>query len=211
MGMDEPARLAVMLSGSGRTLTNLAKVIASKGLDARVALVISSKPEEVCAGVTRGREALSDPLVAAAGVEVERALVVRPGVIPAAELKALLDAHRIDVVVLAGYLKMIEVPRGYEGRIVNIHPSLLPSFGGRGMYGDKVHEAVLKAGVKETGCTVHLVNAEYDDGPVLVQRRCEVRPGDDVRSLAARVFEQECIAYPEGIAMVIERIRHGRA
>lgn len=209
--MDEPARLAVMLSGSGRTLTNLAKVIASKGLDARVALVISSKPEEVCAGVTRGREALSDPLVAAAGVEVERALVVRPGVIPAAELKALLDAHRIDVVVLAGYLKMIEVPRGYEGRIVNIHPSLLPSFGGRGMYGDKVHEAVLKAGVKETGCTVHLVNAEYDDGPVLVQRRCEVRPGDDVRSLAARVFEQECIAYPEGIAMVIERIRHGRA
>ncbi|MBL0870820.1 MAG: phosphoribosylglycinamide formyltransferase, partial [Phycisphaerales bacterium] len=98
---------------------------------------------------------------------------------------------------------------GYEGRIVNIHPSLLPSFGGRGMYGDKVHEAVLKAGVKETGCTVHLVNAEYDDGPVLVQRRCEVRPGDDVRSLAARVFEQECIAYPEGIAMVIERIRRG--
>lgn len=208
-----------MLSGSGRTLTNLAKVIASKGLDARVALVISSKPEDVCAGVTRGREALSDSRVAAAGVDVKRALVVRPGVIPAAELKGLLDAHRIDVVVLAGYLKMIEVPGGsggpggaggYEGRIVNIHPSLLPSFGGRGMYGDKVHEAVLKAGVKETGCTVHLVNAEYDDGPVLVQRRCEVRPGDDVRSLAARVFEQECIAYPEGIAMVIERIRRGR-
>lgn len=208
-----------MLSGSGRTLANLAKVIASNGLagdgggglDARLALVISSKPEEVCAGVTRGREALSDSRVAAAGVDVERALVVRPGVISAAELKALWDAHRIDVVVLAGYLKMIEVPTGYEGRIVNIHPSLLPSFGGRGMYGDKVHEAVLKAGVKETGCTVHLVNAEYDEGPVLVQRRCEVKPGDDVRSLAARVFEQECIAYPEGIAMVIERLQRGRS
>jgi phosphoribosylglycinamide formyltransferase-1 len=214
--MAEAARLAVMLSGSGRTLTNLAGVIArGLGVDgqggptARLGLVISSKTEDQCVGVTRGREALSDARVAAEEVDVDRALIVRPGVIPATELGAMLTQHRIDLIVLAGYLKMINVPAGFEGRIVNIHPSLLPKFGGKGMYGDRVHEAVLKSGEKETGCTVHLVNGEYDEGPIVVQRRCAVLPGDDVRRLASRVFEQECLAYPEGIAIVLKKLGFG--
>ena len=90
---------------------------------------------------------------------------------------------------------------------MNIHPSLLPSFGGRGMYGRRVHQAVLDRGCKVSGCTVHLVDNEYDAGPILVQRTCPVLDDDTAESLAARVFEQECVAYPEAI----RSFRDGRA
>jgi folate-dependent phosphoribosylglycinamide formyltransferase PurN len=90
------------------------------------------------------------------------------------------------------------------GRVVNIHPALLPSFGGKGLYGLRVHQSVLVSRAKETGCTVHLVDDEYDHGPVILQRRCPVVPGDTPETLAARVFEQEQLAYVEALGMLID-------
>ena len=102
---------------------------------------------------------------------------------------------------LAGFLHLWRFPAQLDGRVMNIHPALLPGFGGAGMYGHHVHEAVLKAGCKVSGCTVHFCTNEYDKGAIIVQRCCEVADDDDADSLAARVFEQECIAYPEAIRL----------
>jgi phosphoribosylglycinamide formyltransferase 1 len=173
-----------MISGGGRTVLNLLDHIERGDLFAQIALVISSS--ESVAGVQRCRDR---------GLIVE----VMPGVIPSDLLATTLDRHAIDAVVLAGYLKLLRVPAAYRGRIVNIHPALLPKFGGKGMHGDHVHAAVLAAGETETGCTVHLVDDTYDTGKVLLQKRCPVLRGDDVKMLAARVFEVECEAYPEAL------------
>ncbi len=186
------ARLAVLLSGSGRTLVNLLAAIAAGTLHAEVVLVIASRE---CLGAQRARDAGLDTRVI-------------PGEIPASTLAAALDETRTDLVVCAGYLKYVHVPPSYAGRIVNIHPALLPRHGGPGMFGDRVHAAVLAAGDSESGCTVHLVDEVYDHGPVLLQRRCPVQPGDTVRSLADRVFEQECVAYPLALQQLIARGVH---
>jgi formyltetrahydrofolate-dependent phosphoribosylglycinamide formyltransferase len=182
-----PARIAVLLSGSGRTLLNLLDAIDAGRLHAEIPLVIASRE---CPGAQRARER---------GLRVE----VVPGVIPAADLQHRLAARRIAWVVLAGYLKYVSIPPEYAGRVVNIHPALLPRHGGRGMHGRHVHEAVLAAGDAESGCTVHLVDDEYDRGPILLQLRCPVLPGDTPDTLAARVFEQECIAYPEALRRLL--------
>ena len=108
--------------------------------------------------------------------------------------------ERPDLVVMAGYLVHWPPPAELQGRVLNIHPALLPLHGGKGLYGEHVHAAVLAAGDRESGCTVHVVDEEYDHGPVLAQRRVPVVPGDSVESLAARVFEAECATYPEAIA-----------
>lgn len=179
-----------MLSGSGRTLVNLLEHVRRGALPASIELAIASKE---CLGAHRAREA---------GI----ATVVMPGVIAAEELGRVLREHRIDLVALAGYLKLVRVPRGFEGRIVNIHPALLPAFGGAGMYGHHVHEAVLRAGAKESGCTVHLVDEQYDHGRTLLQRRCAVLPGDTAETLAARVFAEECVAYPQALAALIAEL-----
>jgi phosphoribosylglycinamide formyltransferase-1 len=180
-------RLAIMLSGSGRTLVNLCDAIARGELPAEIGLVIPSKE---CPGAARARE---------------RGLAswVLPGVIPKSRILSVLRDHRVDWVVLAGYLKKVEIPDAYRGRIVNIHPALLPDFGGPGMYGRRVHQAVLDAGMKHTGCTVHLCDDDYDRGPILLQRTCPVLPGDDSHTLAARVFEEEKKAYPEALRRLL--------
>jgi len=120
------------------------------------------------------------------------------------ELLNLLRKFRVDLVVLAGYLKRIQskVIREYAGRIVNIHPALLPAFGGEGMYGARVHEAVIESGAKESGATVHLVDDEYDRGPIVAQWRIPVEPSDTPTSLAARVLNVEHIVYPRAIEMI---------
>lgn len=109
-----------------------------------------------------------------------------------------LQAFRIDLLVLAGFMRLIppELVRAYPDRIINIHPSLLPKHGGKGMYGDHVHEAVIAAGDQETGITIHLVNERYDEGRVLFQEKCPVLPGDDVAALAQRVHALEHAHYP---------------
>jgi phosphoribosylglycinamide formyltransferase-1 len=178
-----------MISGGGRTALNLLDAIERGQLAAQLPLVIASG--EASPGVQRCR---------ARGLEV----VVMPGVIPEADLERVLRAHAIDWVALAGYLKLVRVPGAYRGRIVNIHPALLPKFGGPGMHGRRVHEAVLASGERESGCTVHLCDDAYDTGAIVLQRRCPVLPGDTPDTLAARVFEKECEAYPEALRRLME-------
>lgn len=191
----KPLRLGVLLSGSGRTLQNVLAEIDAGRLHAEVAVVIASRP---CKGVERAR---------AAGLDAH--------VVPykdsrdaggySAAIAARLDAAHVDLVCLAGFLSFWEVPPHYAGRVMNIHPALLPSFGGAGMWGHHVHEAVLEAGCKVSGCTVHFCTNEYDSGPIVIQRTCPVEDDDTPDTLAARVFEQECIAYPQAIEWFAER------
>jgi len=187
MSPAQPARLCVMISGSGRTLMNLVRAIESHALTATIEVVIASKE---CPGAEKAR---------AAGLKT----IVMPGVIAREELRRVLDEHRIDLVVCAGYMKYLNIPEPYAGRVVNIHPALLPAFGGQGFYGDRVHDAVIQAGARESGCTVHLVDEIYDHGRILMQVSCPVLPGDDAHTLAARVFELECKAYPEALERLI--------
>jgi phosphoribosylglycinamide formyltransferase 1 len=186
-----PLRLGVLLSGGGRTLLNLLEEIRAGRLDATVAVVIASRD---CAGVGRAR---------AAGLDVHVVPFKQQPDLPAysARIAELLDAAAVELVCLAGFLSLWAIPGRYAGRVMNIHPALLPSFGGKGMYGRHVHEAVLRRGCKVSGCTVHFVTNEYDAGPIIVQLAVPVRDTDTSDDLAARVFEQECIAYPEAIRL----------
>lgn len=179
-----------MISGAGRTLGYLAEAIAKGRLKATIAGVISSA-EPGGPGQARA-EALGLPFAHMSGQPTAEAL------------ERQVAAWRGDYVVLAGYLKKLTVPRSLTWRVVNIHPALLPSFGGKGLYGLRVHQSVLVSKAKETGCTVHLVDDEYDHGPVILQRRCPVVPGDTPETLAARVFEQEQLAYVEALGMLID-------
>jgi formyltetrahydrofolate-dependent phosphoribosylglycinamide formyltransferase len=115
-----------------------------------------------------------------------------------------LAAADVELVVQGGWLCLWKIPSRFENRVMNIHPALLPGFGGQGMWGHHVHEAVLKAGCKVSGCTVHFCTNEYDSGPIIVQRCCPVKNDDTPDTLAARVFEQECLAYPEAIRLFAE-------
>ena len=192
-----PLRLGCLISGGGRTVLNLKAAIERDAIPAEIATVIAHR--EDLAGVHRCR---------AAGLAVE--IVTDRGPEP---LDEILLSARVDLVCLCGYLRHFAVEPRWKDRVVNIHPSLLPSHGGRGMYGDRVHAAVLAAGEAETGCTVHVVDEIYDHGAVILQRRCPVRPDDTTSTLAARVFEAECVAMPTAIRDLAEgriRIEQGR-
>lgn len=184
-------RLACLISGGGRTVLNLLDAIERGDLNATIPLVISSN--ETAAGAQRCRD---------------RGLLVKvlPGVIPAHTLELFLQEQDIDLVVLAGYLKLIKIPPSYQHRILNIHPSLLPKHGGKGMHGHHVHEAVLKAKDPESGCTVHYVDDQFDTGTPILQLRCPVLPTDTPDTLAARVFELERKAYPEAIKIAATQL-----
>ncbi len=182
-------RIAGLISGGGRTLLNLQDQIVAGHLRAAIPLVIASRE---CPGAERAR---------ARGLEVR----VIPGVIPAPALESVLSQFRINWVILAGYLKKVDIPPAFAGRVVNIHPALLPRHGGPGMYGHRVHEAVLAAGDTESGCTVHFCDDAYDTGPIILQKRCPVLPGDTPDTLAARVFELETLAYPEALQRLFRR------
>ncbi|MEY2980897.1 MAG: hypothetical protein RL562_1124 [Planctomycetota bacterium] len=175
-------RLGVLLSGSGRSLQNLLDRAKDGRLAADVVCVVSDRPD--VAGIDRAR-------TAGLPVLVER---------DADRVYAFLREHGVELICLAGYLRLFPIADDFRGRVLNIHPSLLPKFGGKGFYGDRVHRAVLAAGESESGCTVHHADDRYDEGAPLVQRRVPVLPQDDVHTLAARVFEAECEAYPEAIA-----------
>jgi phosphoribosylglycinamide formyltransferase-1 len=188
-------RLGVLLSGGGRTLENILEHIRAGSLPAEVAVVIASRPG--IRGIEVGK---------AAGAATH---LVRPKEYPTVEaysdaMVRLLDEARVDLVCLAGFLSYWIIPERYAGRVINIHPALLPAFGGKGMYGHHVHEAVLERGCKVSGCTVHLVSNEYDEGPIVIQRSVPVYAEDTADDLAARVFREECIAYPEAIRLIAE-------
>lgn len=177
-------RLAVLLSGTGRTLDNLLARIDFGELNASVRLVIASAE---CRGAQIARSR---------GIET----MVIPGTICPDVLAAMLRERGIAWIILAGYLRLLPIPPGFRNRVVNIHPALLPSFGGEGMHGLHVHEAVLNSGTKTSGCTVHLCDDEYDHGPILAQAECPVLPGDTPETLAERVFELEKSLYPSTLA-----------
>lgn len=188
-----PINLAVLLSGGGTTLQNLLDQIAAGVLDAQVRIVISSRP-----GV-RGLQRAADAKVM--NFVVERAKIPDPDEF-SKQVFSLIDDAGVDLVVMAGWMSHLKIPPKYAGKVINIHPALLPSFGGKGMYGKRVHQAVIDHGCKVSGCTVHFVDDAYDNGPIILQRTCEVRDDDTAETLAARVFEQEKVAYPEAIRLI---------
>jgi phosphoribosylglycinamide formyltransferase-1 len=180
-----PMHVAVAVSGRGSNLEALLRALAPDA-PARVVLVLSNRPDapalERAAERTIPTVTLRDPF-------------------DAGEWLAALERHAVDLLVLAGYVKLVpaEVIARYRGRIINVHPALLPAFGGKGMYGRRVHEAVLGSGARETGATVHLVDEAYDRGAILAQARVPVLPGDDPDTLAARVLEAEHRLLPAAV------------
>ena len=195
-GMKNPVRLGVLLSGSGRTLQNLIDRIEDGSLLARIEVVISSHPD--VKGLDRARKANIPAVTVNWKSFTEKTF--------SDAVTEELDKYPLDLVVMAGFIRRYLFPKKYEGRVLNIHPALLPEFGGKGYYGHAVHEAVLKSGAKESGCTVHFADLQYDHGAHILQKRVPVLPGDTPELLAERVFQAECEAYPEAI----RRIAAGR-
>jgi len=189
--LDRPLRLGVLISGGGTTLANFIDAIADGRMRAEIAMVIASKN---CRGIDLARRA---------GLPVE--VVSRKDFANEEEFSRpifdLLRQARVDLVALAGFLWRIEIPDDFRYRVLNIHPGLLPSFGGHGCYGHHVHESVLARGAKISGCTVHFADQEYDHGPIILQKGVEVLDDDTPDTLAARVFQAECQAYPEAIQL----------
>src|SRR2546423_5439325 len=185
-------KLAVLVSGSGTTLQNLIDQIAAGQLDARIAIVIGSRAD------VQG-------LKGAADAKIMNFVVDRRDFADCAafskQVFGLCDDAGVDLVCLGGWLCLLEIPPTYQGRVMNIHPALLPCFGGKGMYGTRVHEAVLAHGCKISGCTVHFVDSEYDAGPIILQRAAPVLEDDTPETLAARVFEEEKLTYPQAIRL----------
>ncbi len=192
---EKPIRLGVLISGGGTTLINILEHIKQGRLNAKVSLVISSR--STVAGVEKAKNAGLD-------VKIVRKKDYSDIDEFSKRIEDELAAANVDLVVQGGWLCLWKIPDRYENRVMNIHPALLPSFGGQGMWGHHVHEAVLKAGCKVSGCTVHFCTNEYDKGPIIVQRACQVKDDDTPETLAARVFEQECIAYPQAIRLFAE-------
>ncbi len=170
-------RIAVAISGRGSNLEELLRAL-QPGAPAEIVLVVSDRGSAGGLAHARNRQVPA---------------VVLPDPADAATWLELLQEHRIDLLVLAGYLKLVPAPvvGAYRGRIINTHPSLLPAFGGKGMYGERVHQAVLESGARETGVTIHLVDEVYDRGAVLAQSRIPVLRDDTAERLAARVLELE--------------------
>jgi formyltetrahydrofolate-dependent phosphoribosylglycinamide formyltransferase len=199
------ARLSLLLSGAGRTLENLARQVEQGEVPARIEQVISSHANVL--GLERARR-LGLPAEL-----IDYREFGADGAAFSAAVSRAVDAVAPDLVVMAGFIRKWDFAPSYEGRVMNIHPALLPAFGGKGFYGMHVHRAVLAAGVKFSGCTVHFVDDEYDHGPVILQRVIPVLPGETPEGLAERVFAEECVAYPEAIRYFAEgrlRVEDGR-
>lgn len=195
MTISNPLRLAVLASAGGTTLQNLLDRIADGRLQAQVALVLSNNADAF-ALERASRAGIATAVVhrqeAGSRVEFSRRLF------------DLCRQAQADLVCMAGFLQLIEIPDDFLGRVMNIHPALIPAFCGKGYYGHHVHEAALAYGVKVSGCTVHFADNQYDHGPIIVQRTVPVLDDDTPDTLAARVYEQECEAYPEAIRLFAE-------
>ena len=184
--------LGVLISGGGGTLQNFIDQILSGALPAVIQVVISSKP-------------------GAAGLERARKHHIPTAVVPRAHygnvddfsraVTAELDKYPVDLITLAGFIHLYKIPEKHLENAMNIHPGLIPAFCGHQYYGHKVHEAVINYGAKVSGCTVHFADNVYDNGPIIIQRAVPVLDDDTPDTLAARVFQEECVAYPEAIRL----------
>lgn len=190
--MIKKVNLGVLISGSGGTLQNFIDQIEAGKLPACIQIVISSKPD-----VT--------------GLERAKKHNIPTSVIPRSDYKDVdafscaitteLGKYPIDLITLAGFIHLYKIPEKYKGKVMNIHPGLIPAFCGHRYYGKKVHEAVIDYGAKVSGCTVHFADNIYDNGPIIIQRAVPVLDDDTPESLAGRVFKEECEAYPEAIRL----------
>jgi formyltetrahydrofolate-dependent phosphoribosylglycinamide formyltransferase len=190
-----PISLAILISGTGTTLQNLIDWIQAGRLDAKIVQVVSSHADAF--GLQRAQR-----------VGVPATVVTRKEAGSREEFSWRIFDHcrqaGAELVCMAGFLQLITIPDDFQLRVMNIHPALIPAFCGKGFYGHHVHEAVLAAGVKITGCTVHFADNEYDHGPIIVQRAVPVLDDDTPDTLAQRVFDQEKEAYPEAIRLFAE-------
>ena len=192
MPATETLPVAALISGGGTTLRNLIQQINAGQLPIDIRLVVSSHPE--AGGLRIAREAGIPSCV------LERASFTSATDYGAAVFAACRE-RQVALVVMGGFLKFVPIPQDFSGRVINIHPSLIPAFCGHGYYGHHVHEAVLEYGVRFSGCTVHFVDNQYDHGPVILQRVVPVHDDDTPQSLAQRVFAEECWALPEAIRL----------
>jgi phosphoribosylglycinamide formyltransferase-1 len=195
--MATPIRLVTLISGGGTTLQNLIDRFAEGKLYAQIVGVVSSRADIF--GVERAQRA-GLPLTVVASSEGESHDSQR--VSYSERVWAAIRSFNPDIVCFTGWLHLLSIPNEFRHKVLNIHPSLLPSFGGKGMYGHRVHEAVLASGVKVSGCTVHFADDSYDTGPILIQKCVPVHEEDNPDTLAARVFQAECVAYPEAINLI---------
>ncbi|PSC75099.1 Phosphoribosylglycinamide chloroplastic [Micractinium conductrix] len=192
-------RLAVFVSGGGSNFRAIHAAFADGGVHGEVAVVVSNSPS--CSGVAYA-QSHGIPTLTYPAPKADSAA----GLTDAQLVAALTEEHQADIVILAGYLKLIpqQLVRAYKRRIVNIHPALLPSFGGKGYYGIKVHQAVVASGARFSGPTIHFVDEEYDTGPILAQAVVPVYPTDRPEQLAARVLKEEHKLYPQCVAALCE-------
>ena len=187
-----PLKLVVMISGSGTTLKNLLASIKQGELQAQAVKVIASNPQ--AGGLKYAVEA-----------EIATAVVERKNFNSVEAFSEALFAEcrqvGADAVAMGGWLKLVVIPQDFMNRVLNIHPSLIPAFCGQGYYGRKVHQAVIDYGAKVSGCTVHFVDNQYDHGPIILQQAVPVLDHDTPETLAARVFEQECVLYRSALRL----------
>ena len=190
----------MLVSGSGSNLQAIIDAISNKTLDAKIEIVISNKKDPYAlqraqkAGI---KTAFINPLEFTDNTDFDKKLI------------EIIAPLKIDLIVLAGYTRILTdyFAGSFQNKIINIHPALLPNFGGRGMYGKKVHEAVLKSGAKESGCTVHFVTNEVDLGPIILQKKVPVMPGDTVETLSKRILEKEHELLVEAIEKVFSKVK----
>jgi len=185
-------KLAVLLSGSGTTLENIFEHIEDGRLDAEVCLVVSSRADAYGLKRAEKRGIVTHVVPSKKYVNIDEF---------SDRVTDALDCDKPDLILLAGFMCLYKVPDHYLGKIMNVHPALIPMFAGKGFYGHHVHEAVLARGCKVTGCTVHFVDNVYDNGPIIMQKTVEVNDGDTPDSLAERVQAEERNIYPEAIRL----------
>lgn len=188
-----PLRIAVLISGAGTTLRNLIEKIASDELDAHIRLIVASTFN--APGLQYGEKG-NIPISVIDRGEFHSRRKFSDAVFERCR------QAQVDMVVLAGFLRQLVVPEDFVNRVVSIHPALMPSFCGKGFFGHHVHEAVLQCGVKLSGCTIHFVDNQYDHGPIVMQRVVPVLEGDTPKTLAARVLQAECEAYPDVLSLI---------
>lgn len=193
--LSHPVRLAVLLSGNGTTLQNFMDRIGDGRLNAEIAVVIASRAD--AGGLQRAQRA-GIPAVVVARKEFATTDAFNDA------LHEALARYSFDLILLAGFLSQFQLRGLYTQRVMNIHPALIPAFCGKGFYGEKVHHAVLEAGVKVSGCTVHFADDEYDRGPIILQGCVPVLDDDTTTALAERVHELENELYPQAVRLFAE-------
>ena len=193
--MPQPLAIAVLLSGSGSTLQNIIDRIDDGSLNARVACVIGSRANAY--GLERARKRGIPAVLLARKEHADTPSFSRA-------VWSEIRNYKVDLVVMAGFMCLLEIPDDFENRVVNVHPGLIPAFCGKGMYGHHGHEAVIAYGAKVSGCTVHFANAKYDEGPIIMQACVPVLDGETPDTLAERVQAKEREIYPQAIQLIAE-------